>query len=306
MDTENKTHDNQDKKTFRSLIKKYFPVELLIKLDQLTMTHDIDNNSKTPELTALLEEYNVPFTPLGNGTNRYGILVDGYAVKIALDRMGKIDNKREFKYTKKLYPSVVKVYECLETGLVATFEYITIFSLDDYYDNQEEMRRILKEISENFLVGDIGISQHNYVNWGTRSDGSIAILDFAYIYSLSYKGFQCTCEDEGTLEFDNDFNYLVCPFCRKKWSFGDVRKRITKADEIAEIGDIMKLGYVLKKDEEELVIDPTKSPIKKDEVKKKKKKTHHIKIDKELKHEYDFENDGDQEKLLKSIESMMK
>ena len=90
-----------------------------------------------------------------------------------------------------------------------------------------------------------------------------------YIYSLSYKGFYCTCEDEGTLTFDRDFNFLVCPFCKKKWSFGDIRKRITKQDEIDEIGDIMKLGYVLGKEEEEHPIDPEKSPVK---VKKKKEK----------------------------------
>ena len=146
-------------------------------------SYDVDNNTKTADIIELLNKYNVPFSPLGNGTNRYGILIDGYAVKIALDRAGKTDNKREFKYVKKLYPYVVKVFECLETGLIAVTEYITIFSLDDFYDNQEEMRKILKDISSNFLVGDIGISTDNYVNWGIRSDGSIAILDFAYIYS---------------------------------------------------------------------------------------------------------------------------
>lgn len=257
-----------DKKLFRSLIKKYFPVDLLVKLDEITMSHDIDNNSKTKEIVELLKEYNVPYSPLGNGTNRYGILIDGYAVKIALDRMGKTDNKREFKYTKVLYPSVVKVYECLETGLIAVTEYVTIFSLDDFYENQSKMREILAEISSVFLVGDIGISTNNYVNWGTRNDGSICILDFAYIYSLSYKGFKCTCEDEGTLEFDKDFNYLICPFCKKKWDFASIRRRISKEDEIKEIGDIMTIGYVLRDSEEELEVDPEKTPISKKEKKK--------------------------------------
>ena len=79
----------QQTKTFRSLIKKYFPVDLLIKIDILTETYDVDNNTKTKDVIDLLNEYNVPFTPLGNGTNRYGILIDGYAVKIALDKDGK-------------------------------------------------------------------------------------------------------------------------------------------------------------------------------------------------------------------------
>lgn len=285
--------EEQSKKTFRSLIKKYFPVELLIKIDILTETYDVDNNTKTKDIINLLNEYNVPFSPLGNGTNRYGILIDGYAVKIALDRMGKIDNKREFKYTKKLYPSVVKVYECLETGLIAVTEYITIFSLDDFYDRQSEMRDILEEISRSYLIGDIGISTNNYVNWGTRNDGSIAILDFAYIYALSYKGFQCTCEDEGMLEFDKDYVYLICPFCKKKWEFKDIRRRITKQDEINEIGDIMELGYILKSEEEVHEVDPTKSPVKQ----KKKKKE---KIEKPKKQKWDFDYE-EQQKIRDEI-----
>lgn len=290
-----------EKKIFRSLIKKYFPIDLLIKLDEISMTNDIDNNSKTPEITSLLDAYKVPYTKLGNGTNRYGILIDGYAVKIALDRLGKTDNKREFKYAKLLYPKVVKVYECLETGLVATFEYITIFSLDEFYDNQSRMREILSDISKEFLVGDVGVSTHNYINWGTRLNGDIAILDFAYIYSLSYKGFKCTCDDEGMLEFDKDFNYLICPFCRKKWTFGDIRKRITKQDEINEIGDIMQLGYVLHEPEEELNIDPTKTPIKV-KVKNKKSKQHEKDIDKSYEPEQDWDIDSSkQQEILKSL-----
>lgn len=266
--------DEKKKKVFRSIIKELFPVELLIKIDEISRQHDIDNNSKTPEIIELLHQYNVPFEPLGNGTNRYGILVNGYVVKIALDRMGKIDNQREFKYSKMLYPSVVKVYECATTGLVATFEYVTIFTLDDFYSYQEEMRPILREISENFLVGDIGISTDNYVNWGIRNDESICILDFAYIYSLSYKGFKCTCEDEGTLQFDNDFVFLKCPMCGKKWSFSDIRKRISKADEINEIGDISKIGYILHKSEEILVENPEFSPHDFKKPKKNRKDKH--------------------------------
>ena len=283
--------ENQDygRKVFRSIIKKYFPVDLLIKLDILTNTYDVDNNTKSADIKSLLNEYNVPYTPLGNGTNRYGVLIDGYAVKIALDRMGKIDNKREFKYTKQLYPYVVKVYECLETGLIAVTEYITIFDLNDFYRNQNEMREILEQISQNYLIGDIGISTDNYVNWGTRNDQSIAILDFAYIYSLSYKGFKCTCEDEGTLVFDRDYNFLKCPFCNKKWSFGDIRKRITKQDEINEIGNIMEIGYVLDKEEQELPIDPEKTPLPKKKEKKKKR----TEILKEEKQDWDLEIEND-------------
>ena len=87
--------------TFRSLIKKYFPTELLVQLEVVANDKQISNNQKTDEIVYLLNKYDVPFSPLGNGTNRYGILIDGYAVKIALDRAGQIDNMREFKYAKR-------------------------------------------------------------------------------------------------------------------------------------------------------------------------------------------------------------
>ena len=227
-------------RNFRSRILQYFPSELLVQLYLITTAHNVNNNDKTPKIVELLKEFNVPFTPLGNGTNRYGILVDGYAIKIALDGAGRMDNRREFRYAKKLYPYVVKVYECLENGLLAVFEYVTIFSYDEYLANQEDMRDILSEISHQYLIGDIGVSTANYVNWGTRQTGQICIMDFAYIYSLSYRGFQCTCEDHGILEFDQDYNILICPFCKKKWEFSDIRRRISKEDEEKEIGNIME------------------------------------------------------------------
>lgn len=245
-------------KVFRSLIKKYFPIELLMELDKLTNNYELDNNHKNAEVERLLTEYNVPYEILGTGTNRTGVLIDGYAVKIALDRLGKMDNRREFKYTSKLQPYVVKVYESNKQGLIAVTEYITIFSIDDYYDRQTEMRAILKDISRNFLIGDIGITSNNYVNWGIRGDGSICILDFAYIYALSYKSFSCTCNDNALLEYDNDFVNLTCPVCGKKFTFGQIRRRITRKDEEAEVGDITELGYILKEVEEEHEIEPDK------------------------------------------------
>lgn len=291
-------------KVFRSIIKRYFPVELLVNLDEVSRQHDIDNNNKTKEVVSMLKSYKVPFETLGNGTNRYGILVDGCAVKIGLDRAGKIDNKREFKYSRALYPSVIKVYDCATTGLISSSEYINLFSLDDYHNeaNQREMRRILKEISQYFLIGDIGVTTQNYVNWGIRNNGSLAILDFAYIYSLSYKGFKCTCEDEPMLQFDNDYVYLICPVCGKKFSFSDIRRRISKQDEINEIGDITKIGYVLHKDGEMLPINPEFSPkIKEDKPKKKKKRI----ILPDTSHIYDIDAKSQMD-ALKEINQLLK
>ena len=260
-----------DKIVLRSIIKKYFPPDLLINLDLISREKSQTNTAKIPYILEELDKFGVPYgSKLGSGTNRYGILVDGYVVKIALDAAGKIDNRREFKYVMNVLDDVSKAYETVKTGIVLVSEYITPFSIDDFYDNQENMRKILKKYDELYLIGDVGVSTDNYINWGTRMDGSIAMLDYAYIYSTSFKNFMCTCEDEGNLEYDADHNYMICPFCRKKWSFGDIRRRITKDEQEAEIGDVMELGYVLRSPEEEHIVEAGKSVVKMKKPKKKK------------------------------------
>lgn len=248
------------KKVFRSLIKKYFTTDLLVEFEKLSMRHDIDNNAKSMVINTILEENGIPFSKLGCGTNRYGVAIDGYVLKFALDKLGKMDNRREFKYSPVLYPDVIKVYESLPTGLIAVSEYITVFDKDMYYANQDRMRKILKRICDRYLVGDIGLSTNNYMNWGVRDDGSIASLDFAYIYSLSANSFVCrACNADAFVQYDDDFNMLICPACGKKYSFKQLRKTISNAAEEAEVGDIREDGYVLHDQCEELTIDPKKS-----------------------------------------------
>ena len=75
----------------RSIIIKYFTKDIYIELMRITMIADADNNEKGAMIKALLRENNIPFEGLGSGTNRMAVLIEGYAVKIALDKDG-IDN----------------------------------------------------------------------------------------------------------------------------------------------------------------------------------------------------------------------
>ena len=253
----------------RSLINKYFTKEMYIDLLKITMMNGVDNNSKYIWCTEYLKEKGIPIQVLGSGTNRFGIIIDGYAFKIALDKDGMIDNKREFLYTKELYPRVIKVYECIPSGLISVSEYVEIFSIDDFIERKDDMRRILNEIySAGFLLGDVGISSKNYYNWGIRADGSICIMDFAYIYDTKFNTFVCRCGD--MLRYDADFNDLICPNCGEKYTFGNVRRRITRKMQAEEIGDIRRLGYNLTKDIEEIAYNDKFEPV--NELLKKNKK----------------------------------
>lgn len=245
-----------EKKLYRSLLMEEFTPERCFELEKISRTFSISNNQKVDIIREKLDEWGIDYAALGPGTNRYAFMKDGYVIKIALDKDGKIDNKREFMYSLALQPYVIKCYETFPDGLLAVFEYVEIFSIDDFWKNQDKMREMLTDIAKNFLIGDVGISSTNYVNWGFRDDGSLVILDFAYIYSVAFKKFTCNCSPHSVLHYDKDFNNLICPICGKKYDFKTIRKKISRADQDAEIGDLREKGYVISNVEQYCKFNP--------------------------------------------------
>lgn len=238
------------KRTYRSILLEVFTPERCIELERLQRSFSITNNKKIDIIKQWLTEWGVDYHPIGPGTNRYAFSYDGWIIKVACDADGKIDNKREFKYSIDLQPYVIKCYEVFADGLMAVFEYVDAFTIDDFWKNIDKMKEILSEIAESYLIGDVGISTDNYGNWGFR-DEDLVILDYAYIYSTSFRSFRCNCSPSALLYYDKDFNNLICPLCGKSYSFGTIRKRISRAEQDAEIGDINSQGYIITKMEEE-------------------------------------------------------
>lgn len=245
-----------EKKLYRSLLLEEFTPERCFELEKLSRSFSISNNKKVDIIREKLDEWGIEYASLGPGTNRYAFMKDGYVIKVALDKDGKIDNKREFIYSLALQPYVVKCYETFADGLLAVFEYVEIFTIDDYWKSQERMREMLSDIAQNFLIGDVGISSTNYVNWGFRDDGSLVILDYAYIYSVAFKKFTCNCSPHSVLHYDKDFNNLICPVCGKKYDFKTIRKKISREDQDIEIGDLTEKGYVISSPEQYCNFNP--------------------------------------------------
>lgn len=267
--------------SLNSIIKKYFTDEIYLELYKITLMCETNNNKRGEEIKNILTENGIPFSSLGSGTNRMAVLIDGYAVKIALDKDGMIDNLREMLYTKALQPYVVKVYECTKTGLIAVTEYVSVFTMEDYRRRQDEMRDILEIIAKDYFIGDVGIVSKNYTNWGIRTlDNKTVILDFAYIYSTKYNLFTCKCEDEPIIEYDENYVDLICPSCHRRYTFSDLRRRISEDDQEKEIGDISRLGYHVTSEREIKEMNPEFSLNKenKKEDKKKKKKDYEDKF----------------------------
>lgn len=245
---------DENKVKLRSLILEIFPKECLIDLYKLTRNQSVSTNQKRDLIFKILDKYQIEHEPIGSGTNRYSALIDGYIVKFAIDSDGLIDNMREFKYSMQLQPNVIKVYECLPDGLLSVSEYVELMSMDEFSNRKtvEMMKEILESYANNYFIGDVGINAKNYTNWGWRKNTKreLVILDFAYIYSTSFKNFRCQCDKKSIMFYDDKFDNLICPTCGRTWSFDDIRRRISKDDQWEEIGNIEEQGYVMHHPEE--------------------------------------------------------
>ena len=234
--------------TVRSRILEFMNEDLLTRLNSIALDVLIpDNNTKMNLYIAALEEFNVPYQELGPGTNRGAFLIDGYVFKIAFDKAGINDNFAELSLSQQLQPFVTKCYEC--NGLIAVQEYVTVISKEEFNNSKEEVRQILSHLADSYLLGDVGSVTKNFMNWGYREDGSLVILDYAYIYRVI--GDELICNGlnsnetfcDAPLEYDINFHKLICPKCRKEYTFHEIRRRIDTEYEEKERSMIKEIAY---------------------------------------------------------------
>lgn len=234
----------------KSRIHQFFSEDCMKELNKVKRDVLIsDNNKKIDLFCAILDKYDVPYTELGGGTNRFCIMIDNYAFKIAMDKDGEKDNWMEFSLTQELQPFVVKCYEC--NGLILVTEYVNLVTRDEFMAAKEEMRLILSYIAQSYLLGDVGTIPKNFTNWGYRDSGEWVILDFAYLYRIRGEEMKCghvnkageTCDT--FLEYDYDYSSLRCPRCGHKYMFNEIRGRISKEFEEEEVEFVKNLAYVV-------------------------------------------------------------
>lgn len=250
----------------KSRILEFLPKDLIIELNSIC--YDVlisDNNTKVNKMVAALDKYDVDYSELGPGTNRFAILIDGYVFKIAMDKDGVRDNLAEFSLSQELQPFVIKVYEC--NGLIIVTEYVTVISKEEFINNKDEIRHTLSFLAQGYLLGDVGSVTKNFMNWGFRDDGSLVILDFAYIYRVLGEEMICSgLNSDGSLcteilEYDSDFNKLICPRCRKTYTFHDIRRKISRDYERKELAAIKQIAYKVTKPNQEFNSDKTNTEI---------------------------------------------
>ena len=241
----------------KSRILKFINKDLMTKLNSIALDVLIpDNNKKMDLYIAAFEEFDIPYQELGPGTNRAAFLIDGYVFKIGFDKAGIADNWAEFSLSQELQPFVTKCYEC--NGLITVQEYITVISKEEFNNSKEEVRQILSHLADSYLLGDVGSVTKNFMNWGYRNDGSLVILDYAYIYRVI--GDELMCEGvnsddsicTGSLEYDINFHKLICPRCRKQYTFHEIRRKIDKSYEEKEKNAIKDIAYKLTKPSQDI------------------------------------------------------
>lgn len=238
-------------KTLRSFVHEKIPLDLRVDLDILSRRRDLRGEEKQEEIINLFRKYEIDnISQLGPGTNRYGLKLDGFVIKVATDNDGKIDNMKEFKMAKLLFPRVPKTYEVSENGSLLIAEYVQPFdSFTEMSRKADKIRAILTELSAVCLIGDVGITSKNYANWGIRvGTDEVVCLDFAYIYDVTSDLFICRhCHMNSTLVPNKDFTKLVCPnpACGKETLFEDIRAMIPNDYHRQQIGDLSKEGYLM-------------------------------------------------------------
>lgn len=252
-------------KTLRSLIHEKIPLDLRVQIELLSRRRDLINEEKHQELIKLLRSFNIEdIIPLGPGTNRYAFKLNGFVVKVATDHDGKIDNLKEFKMAKRLYPYVTKIYEVSENGTLLVAEYIQPFqSYQEMCRYAEQIREILTKLSSVYLIGDVGITSKNFANWGLRVGTEDPVcLDFAYVYEVSSELFICRhCKTNAMLIPNKDFTELFCPntACGRRYKFEDIRARIGNDIHRHEIGDLSQEGYELTESNVSVELDEKRS-----------------------------------------------
>ncbi len=268
-------------KVLRSLIQEKFDLDTRTEIEFLSRRRDLVNAEKQEELIKLLQNKGIEnIVPLGPGTNRYAFKLDGFVIKVATDHDGKIDNLKEFKMAKRLYPYVTKTYEVSENGTLLVAEYIQPFeSYSEMYRYKDQILGILKKLSAVYLIGDVGLTPNNFANWGLRVGTQDPVcLDFAYVYEVSSELFICrACHTNSMLAPNETFTELYCtnPACKHRYLFQDIRTRIGNDVHAHEIGDLSTEGYRLTESHVLTELDEQRSNYlvrKREELEKKSKK----------------------------------
>lgn len=219
------------KKEFRSRLSEW-PIDLKCEIGEIPLQKGMRPTSRKEAVINALNKYGLTYTEVGTGTNRFIVRYDGYAVKIALDREGIADNMQEFAISDMLSPHVANAYEISKGGHLLVADYYPAFtSYSEMWAHASTIRRILGNWSQRCLLGDVGLNQYNYANWGMSPEGEPKCIDYAYVFPAGLEMFKCICGNTAMV-MDGNYSEYKCSKCGRKYQDRELRARISKEERM--------------------------------------------------------------------------
>ena len=243
--------------TFRSRLN-LFPMSLKERLGELPLQKGMRPTSRKEMALDALDKSKIPFVEIGTGTNRFIIKYDGFAVKIALDHEGVADNIQEYaicSYLRNLGPDVAFCHEISSGGHLAVADYCPAFtSPSEMWIHDSAIRKILtKWTKAGLLLGDVGITDYNYANWGLAPGGNPVCIDYAYIFPADLDLFKCICGSK-RLDPTSDFSKYKCAVCGHIYEDREIRAKISRETRMKLFENAE--GIVMTESQEVHEIDP--------------------------------------------------
>lgn len=216
---------------FRSRLMT-IPKECRVKIGEVSYQKGMRATSRKNKVIEILKEYNIPFTEVGTGTNRFIVKYDGFALKIALDREGIADNKQEWVMSEMLSPHVATAWEIIKGGHLLVASYAPAFtSYSEMSIYGPKIRKILDQWGSRYLLGDVGFNRVNYANWGLLG-GLPVCIDYAYIFPASMDLFKCVCGCKRMKFTDESYSSYKCVECGREYEDRDLRAKISQNDRL--------------------------------------------------------------------------
>ena len=236
-----------------SLIKKNFSEEFMRKIYDVYSNDYISIVEKTIRFDRLFtEEFGgrKDYRRIGEGTNRFVCLLDNHIIKVAYNYLAYIDNMNELAQAKYKSKYLAQAYET--NGIILVSEYVTVMDKMEFLESQYHIRKILDILAEDqsldndkvryYILGDMGMSDKNYGNWGKRMNGDIVVLDYGYLYQLTKDEWKevAKCPKCGSsLEYTPDYSELKCTRtdCVTEVKYTTLRNTFGYGDIINNIND---------------------------------------------------------------------
>ena len=190
------------------------------------LNHDASNATKARFMIDELSHFGFKAAG-GEGTNIVVLLHDRYpgvVFKLALDSNGIADNFND-EMLQYVIPRYTRVLARDLSGIVSVQERSITMSSARMKDFEGDIMRLLKQLSEKYLVADL--SPVRFLNFGVARDGDFVIQDGSDLYPIDDMDHKVKCRNSvgwdekkhkvlrcgGKLHYTTDFLAMVCEEC---------------------------------------------------------------------------------------------